>query len=130
MSAKKFKGVKKTRQESIAVGCVPPVRQPYMFWWLQLGVSTRGWVGIWGEGILGGGMYPRFSTHPLGYLLPLGYLPAQDTYPTGYLQSLVYLPPGILLMKIPPPPPLEYLLLWVVITFSLCSKSILFYNIE
>ena len=159
MSAKNFKGMKKTRQESIAVGCVPPACQPYMFWWLPLGVSTSGWVGILGEGILGRGYVsqvwyplPRIPTSP--GIPPLGYLPPQDTYPTGYLQSLVYLPPGIptnedispppLWNTYPPPTPIPMdsmtdarenitfpqLLLRVVITSSLCSKSILFYNIE
>ena len=145
--------MKKTRQESIAVGCVPPACQPYMFWWLPLGVSTSGWLGILGEGILGGGMYsqvwyppPRIPTSP-GIPAP-GIPTPSDTYPTGYLQSLVYLPPGIPTNQdtspsgIPTPLPIDsmtdacknitfpQLLLRVVITSSLCSKSILFYNIE
>ena len=28
----------------IPVGCIPPACQPYMFWWLPLGISTGGWV--------------------------------------------------------------------------------------
>ena len=30
------------KQESLPVGCIPPVCQLYVFWWPLLGVSTRG----------------------------------------------------------------------------------------
>ena len=29
-----------TKQESVSVECVPPTCQPYVFWWLPLGVRT------------------------------------------------------------------------------------------
>ena len=32
--------------ESIPVGCVLPAYQPYLFWWLPLGVGTGGRIGI------------------------------------------------------------------------------------
>ena len=65
------------KQESIPVGRVLPTCQLYVFWWLPLGVSTRG-------------RYPR-GRYPR-YLFPV-YLPPGHLPPPGIPTPLWYLPP-------------------------------------
>ena len=85
------------KQESIPVEYVPSACQPYMFWWLPLGVSSRGWVSqvqcpVGGYPLLAGptsgrGWVPtRWTYSPPLNPPTLGYSPPspRHTHPRGY----------------------------------------------
>ena len=115
------------KHESIPVACGPPTCQPYVLWWLPLGVSTSGgvsipgpmsrwWVDIhthhppcplvhpatlWYTQLPSGIPTPLVNLLPtLWYIhLPRVYLPS---HPLVYLSPLVYPSPNI-----PSPHPLD-----------------------
>ena len=74
-------GKKLRAEESIPVGCVPPACQPYIFWWLLLGVSTS----------RGGGRHLVPTPHPWDTYPPyLRYQSPWDTYPLDNYPSDTY----------------------------------------